>query len=402
MLADGLRQGRLYIPQTPSQGFLQDMVPFEGHYYLQWGPFPAVIHLAVKLAGANLSDRVACLLAGWLSSLVFLEIMLLLWRHYFPTLPKWICLWFFLAFALGTPTAFVSLRGMVYHESIAIAALCVLVGFVAFLRYAETQATRWALCCGMAVSLAITTRVTLAVYAAGLFAGMAALQRRWRLPGRKAVSSLAAFGVPVVVSILLMLAYNQVRFHSPWEYGVRYVPAPKPRPDPYALNRIPENFRHYVLAPIWVGRRLPWLQHIGWPPLVHTERVEEMSSMFLASPFLVFAGLTWSLFRSKEARLEPVKIFAAVAGCSGLAVFLTLLCFTTASRRYMQDFVPEFMILAFLGVAAHSKHGVDWRRWQAAACIVLLLSVLIHVHLSFFQGVHRSPDKPDVIERFDR
>jgi len=105
--ADVFLNGHIYIAQTPSQVFLQDMASFGRHYYLQWGPFPALLHLAAKVAGANLSDRVACILAGWLTSLAFLEIVLLLRKRYSPAVPKWVCGWFFFAFALGAPTAVV-------------------------------------------------------------------------------------------------------------------------------------------------------------------------------------------------------------------------------------------------------------------------------------------------------
>ena len=64
MQADGFLAGHLYIEQAPSQGFLMDMIPFENHYYLQWGPFPALLHLLPRAIGARLSDRVACILAG--------------------------------------------------------------------------------------------------------------------------------------------------------------------------------------------------------------------------------------------------------------------------------------------------------------------------------------------------
>ncbi len=118
MLADALLSGRLSIDYTPDEVHLIDMIPFEGRYYLQWGPVPALFHLIAKLGGGELTDRVACILAGWLTSLAFLRINLTIRGRYFPKLPLWVCRAFFVAFALGSPTAFVSLRGTIYHESI--------------------------------------------------------------------------------------------------------------------------------------------------------------------------------------------------------------------------------------------------------------------------------------------
>jgi hypothetical protein len=399
MQADAFRQGHLYISRTPEQGYLMDLIPFEGHLYLQWGPFPAVVHLLVKVLGGNLSDRVACILAGWLTSLVFLQIVVLIRRH-FPDLPAWACRWLLFGFAFGTPTAIVALRGTIYHESIAIADLCVLSAFLAFLHFLDRRSARGALVAGLALGLAILTRVTQAIYAAGLFAGIAAIDYRNKEPRRAVAAHLSAFSAPVAAAVLLMMWWNQARFHSPFEYGTRFMPTEDAARPPYALTRAPENFRHYVLAPIKVSRDLPWLAHQGWLPLKYTLRAEDMSSMFLASPFLLLGLLSWKLFRSKEPRLRQVKVFGAVAGLSGLAVFFSLLCFVGTSRRYMQDFFPEFMILVVLGMAAHAKPGEDWRRWRGPAWGVAVLSAFIHLHLSFFQSVNWAPLDPNVEKTF--
>jgi len=48
-----------------------DMIPFEGAYYLQWGPLPGFLHMVPMLVGLRLSGRV---LAGWLTSFLFFQI----------------------------------------------------------------------------------------------------------------------------------------------------------------------------------------------------------------------------------------------------------------------------------------------------------------------------------------
>ena len=257
MLADGMLAGRLSIDYTPDEVNLIDMVPFEGRYYLQWGPVPAVSHLVVKLAGWELSDRVACLLAGWLASLAFLGILLKLRQVYFRGAPLWVGRWLFLAFALGTPTAFVALRTTIYHESIGVAAMFIVFGCLALLRYIETRSARWVWLCGAALALAIGTRVTHVCYAAGFFLGLVALEFHWRPGWRISLPRLTGFALPVFAACVMHLAYNQARFGSPWEYGLQYMADPIQQEAGFSIRRIPENFLHYVVAPIGFKAGLP-------------------------------------------------------------------------------------------------------------------------------------------------
>ena len=85
LLTDAFLAGRLHVLPTST---LQDLIPYQDRYYFQWGPFPALLHAAARLFGATLSDRVACLLAGWLSALVFFEILIALRRLWFPWSPQ--------------------------------------------------------------------------------------------------------------------------------------------------------------------------------------------------------------------------------------------------------------------------------------------------------------------------
>lgn len=387
LLADGMLSGHLYIQPKPGETHLIDMIPYQGRYYLQWGPLPGVLHMAAKLAGGVLTDRAACLLAGWLSGLAFLEMVARLRRLYFANLPAWIARGFVAAFALGSPAVLVALRATVYHESIVIANLFVLLALLALLRYLEAPSAGWAAWAGAAIGLAMTTRISLAVYGAGLAAAFVRLRRP---------AHLAAFGVPAALDGLAMLAYNQARFGSPWEYGLRYLRGPEHRA--YAWNRIPENFRHYVLAPIRFQRDIPWVTHTGWPPLVRTERAEDMSSLVLGSPFLLLAAAAGRHFRRRDAAPESLRVFLAVTGGSAMLVFLSLLCLDGASRRYAHDFVPAWLIVAFAGAGGLAP-AERLARWRPAALAALAFSVVLHLHLVFFLFLTTDAD-PNALQAF--
>ena len=404
MLADALLNRRLSIAYTPDEVHLIDMVPFEGRYYLQWGPVPAVFHLLAKLGGGELSDRVACILAGWLASLAFLRIVLTIRERYFPQLPLWICRSFFLAFAFGSPTAFVSLRGTIYHESIGIAAMFVVLGFVFLIRHTAKPSLGTSLLCGTMIALAIGTRATSVIYAGVFFLGLAALERHWRPSLKTSSLRLAAFALPVALACGMHPIYSQARFGSPWEYGMRYMDDPLQREASFDVQTMPMNFLHYVAAPILLQAELPWIINDGWAPGTRTpgitNRTEGMASMLLVTPFLLFGFWIFRLWRRDAACPREFAVFGAIAGASGALSFLLLLSFSATSRRYMQDFVPAMMIVAFIGAGLWQRGKTSVGRWRWPAAGVLVFSAILHIHLSFTQPFFTPPPDPSAMKAF--
>lgn len=400
MFADGLVNGHLHIPYKPDQVNLVDMIPYEGRYYLQWGPFPVVFHLLLKPFGIALSDRVVCVAAGWLTALVFLEAVLLLRRRFFAGMPVSLAVWFTLAFALGTPAALVTYRGTVYNESIGIALLCVLAAFHALLRYQEDRRTRWFAIAGALIGAATATRVTMGLYGGVFFAVLAAALWFERAKPAVIVRKLAAFSLPVALGVVLMLGYNYARFGNPFDYGNSYKPGETSHYAAFSLARIPENLRHYLLSVPKPGADFPWLAHEGWQPLRHTSRAEAMSSLVIGSPFLLLGAVAWRVFRRGSPAPADLKWASAAAGAGALAMFGVLLLFAAASRRYAHDFVPFLMTLAVIGAGMLASPAETWKRWKPLAVAVLALSALLHAQIAFYQSFHTPTPDVNVIRTF--
>jgi hypothetical protein len=397
MFARALLDGRLYVDITPDQVPLMDMIRYHGRYYLQWGPAPGLIHLIPAVFGVNLSDRVACLLAGWASSLLFLHITLLLRQRYFPTLPKWVCLLSFWMFALGSTTALVVLRPTVYNETIALATLFVLVAFVAFLRFQEQPTVRWALLCGVALALAATTRITLLLCGMVFLPGLAAVLVSRKQRFQPAMLQLGAYVLPLLLGVGLQLGYNYARFGSPWAYFPRYEFDTATFAPVFNIRRVPENFHHYLLAMPEFSRDFPWVSHRGWQPIRYVVRAEAMSSLFLATPVVLLGLAALKLFRRKADYPLDLKLTVAVAGGSGLLVFASLLLFRSASRRYMHDFLPLLLVVAFVGVALLWRPGRNWNAWRLPALALLAYMTVFHAHLAFTHSFVSLPSDLNVV-----
>ena len=398
LFADALLAGQLHIDIRPGQGYIHDMIPFEGFYYIQWGPLPGIFHAGAKLVGLALSDRVACILAGWLTSLAFLGIMIRLRARFFPEISKAACRWFFFAFALATPTAIIALRGTVYHESIGIGALFILLSLYAFVRLLEGSMVRWAAVAGASIGFAMLSRVTLVVYAPALFLflGIALYTRGSSFA--KLGGTLAAFSLPVFAAGGIQMLYNAARFGSPWDYGNNYLPTATGKA-PFALSRVPENLKHYLFALPDMIRDFPWIEHVGWTPLVETLRAEDASSLLLASPFVLLALIAWRLVRPASGPLD-LRIFFGVAALGSGMAFVLLLTFASAARRYTQDFFPVWVVLAFIGFGLWRPPRLPAAVVKPASWALLAASILLHLHLSFTQPFNWDPPDINIMRAF--
>ena len=401
LLADAFLKGQLHIDIRPGDMYVHDMIPYEGRYYLQWGPVPALFHMAAKSTSLTLSDRVACLLIAWLTTLVFWRIISILGKRFFPEMPRGIYPWFVMAFGLSTTTAVIGLRGTVYHESIGMAGLGVMVAVVGLLRYLEKRSGGWVLLAGLGVGIAIGSRIPLALYGIGLGCGLLAAQYLQRHSIAKALSHLSAYSVPILISGGLLLAYNQARFGSPWDYGDNYLVDAVEGLSAFEIGRIPENMRHYLLAPPQLTADFPWIGHNGWPPAEKVIRLEDVSSLFLISPFLLLAFLSWPLMRWKKTQAIDLPVFTAALGFASGMAFFAILCFAAAARRYAHDFVPVWMVLAFIGAGLNGRRiAALWNRWRGPAWAVVAVCALLHMHLSFTQSFEWDPPDLNVMKSF--
>ena len=392
LFADGLAAGQLSLLITPEQANLVDMIPYEGRYYFNWGPFPVIFHFAARAVGLRLSDRVASLAAGFFQALLLLEVLVLLRRRYFPEAPKGLLIWLFFAFALGTTTVLTSFRGTVYNESIGFAALFTLGALWAYLRFQEKLAPGWLALAGALVGAAAFTRITTVLYAVPLFLAAAAEfhYRKRQVPA--AVAALAMLSVPVLAGGVANMINNDARFGSPFDFGRLYKPETKnPQIGAFRAAVIPENVGHYLFSLPTFTADFPYVAHEG-NTVVNVTRAEAMSSLILGSPFFLLALGVIPLVRRPDAPVH-LRIAALLALGGPVMMFAVMMTFAAASRRYGQDFTPWLMAAVFLGAAHWIGAPNAWRKWRAPAWAAFALAAVINIHVPFYQSfVTPTPD----------
>lgn len=401
LFVDALAAGQLHLLMTPDQVNLVDMVPFEGKWQFNWGPFPTVFHWVPRLVGLRLSDRVAAIVAGLVACWFFLSIMAELRRRFFPEMPQAFVGWFLFAFALTTPLSLTVLRGNVYNESIGIAVACILGSFRAWLAHTEKPSLMWAVLCGLGVGFAIITRITLALYGVVFFAALLAVEwLRPKVDVSGATARLGALSLPILLCGFLQMGFNDARFNGPFDFGNRYKPEHTKGYPLMALNRIPESTLHYFFSPIDFSSDFPYMAHKGWEPVVNVRRAEACSSLLLASPWLLLIACTWPALKPGGRGSPQLKmVIRTVAGAGALSL-LGMLLFGAVSRRYSQEFMPTLSLLAFLGAGLCAGVTYNWRKWTPAAWAVVALGFLLNAQIAFYQSFTTPTPDVNVVRAF--
>lgn len=377
MLARAFASGRLDISEAPRV----DVASFAGRRYFYFGPVPAAIRTPLELLGIDPpTGLMVCLLAAAVVGLFAALVRELSPDRRF----RWLERVFVASFAVNGLTLFMVGLPSVHHESILWAVLFLLVALlllVRALRVGPRPRLGWLL--GTAAALAVGSRFSY-LPAAALVVTVAAVAGVRRSAGTFLRSVVPAV-TPLVLMLAALLLYNAARFRDPFEFGMarsasRYQDYLRAG-NFWRLDHVPYNLWDYLARLPEPTSRFPYLEAtitlsevtrrtaVPRPPyrLLHVNE--------LALSTFVLVPLTALLFFSPgrvRSRAGPVDR-RAPAVLLGLAVVqLGVLSFAMASTaRYMFDFAPLLLLLAFLGAA-----GLAERRPVAARSAVTVLALL--------------------------
>jgi hypothetical protein len=316
LLAQALLHGRLDV-----NGSVYDGVVHNGRTYLPFGPFPSLLLIpAVVFAEPGIP-------VFWLGLAAVVVATIGLWQMWVPLGIDEISQRTWLTAATIGGTAMLS--AVLVNSDYFVAHLVV----VACLVWALTLALRGRrpLICGVLVALAGLTRTNalLAAVAVGLL-----YWDRTHQPRR-----LALLVAPLVPAVLVLLAYNEVRFGNPLEsgYGLQSLLNPElirlRSQGLFSVVHLPMNLYYLLVAPplaAGAGAPFPWVRPSPWG-----------MGLIFVSPWLVAA--LWARGR--------------VAGILAIGLVLTLLPsllyygvgWIQFGYRYGLDALPFLVALAAIG-----------------------------------------------------
>lgn len=289
----------------------QDVRYNRRHYFVSFPPLPAFLMMpAVWLVGKMGYDRLRysdITFSLFFAALAVLLLFVLLQRlSQSGKSPRNLYenLQLTLLFAVGSVFFFVATQGTVWFTALTVGACC----SFAFLIAAED--TRHPLLAGIFVGMAFLCRPLLLLLSLFFFWQLIRPKNQWVSPfSGEPFRKLVLFALPVTITLLGMMLWNQHRFGNPLEFGHSYLPAVFWRVEKYGL-----------FHPHWLSRNL-YAFFFALP---------EYKNVLGAFDFSRYPQLVM-----RELPLIPVFLIPVLAGLQKIAIpLLTALAGTTLWRGW--------------------------------------------------------------------
>jgi len=453
-LAGAFRSGHTFLAEQPPADLIASTDPynvetlwrtgcksdasyFHGHYFLYFGPVPALILAGLKMlpvVGRGRSQVPDALLAaGFLVCMTILGALLIksLRQRVFPDAPWWTVPLAVLAFGLVYPVPALYARLIFYEVAIA-AGQCFFIGGLLWTVKSLTAAnvrgrSLNALAAGVFFSLAVGSRVSLL-----LPTSLVLLLYLWatiRLRTGRLLIALAAFLVPLTMTGIGLAAYNYARFGSVTEFGVRYQVQVHqsnyydiPTGEFTSTSYIWPTFYSYMLRPVLFVAEFPYVRcrigadPLGLPSSYHRSRTfndhETTAGALMVSPVVwlglapvVFALICWRRRLKTSSAVQNGNVAAAdrkinkhrapdwmagwvmlALGGSSLLAMAPIVLLQAAITRYPADFMPCMVLCGIAGLWFGNRHlasrPLRCRAWLAVGVGLTLFTALTGAALS--------------------
>jgi hypothetical protein len=447
-LAEGFRGWHLHLATEPPPALLAKANPFDpawkplwtwdaslygGHYYLYWGPVPALLLAGWKTlfrVRAQIGDQYLVFALASLQALAGMLLLDRIQRRLFPALPGFLLVLAIAVFAFANPTLYNLSRAAVYEAAIVGGHAFLIAGMLfAFdaISAIGRQRSRLALA-GVCWALALGCRASIAPGVALLVAAtcwmMAAPHptQRWRLRAQ----ALAWLGAPIALGLALLLTYNKLRFDAWFDFGRHYQLSwiafgSSP-------SFLPANAWSYAFRPFELRCTFPYLHGItgmgaralpGWLRPAHGYIVyEPVVGCLLALPWAWLAPATavagarrlWAAGRGRaapDAAANALTWAAVATTAAAVGSFLVPLALFWATMRFLGDAAPALTLAGTLGwwlCFARLRERAAPRRLVTAGALVLGLATIAVGAALGFEGQygHFRQHNPALLDRLER
>jgi hypothetical protein len=438
-LAEGFRHWHLHLATEPPAALLAKPNPFDpanagywlwdasfhgGHYYLYWGPIPALLLAAVKTVfriSTAVGDQHVVFCLTTLQLVAGTLLIERAGRLLYDRPPLALEVAAVLAVGCANPILYNLARPAVYEAAIVGGQAFLLLGMVFALDAVAAAALRpgrllaagaaWAAAFGCRMSVGPAVALLAAVTLLGIVAGKADLRRRL-------LSSAIWLGAPLALGLGTFLLYNRLRFDGWFDFGQRHQLTwislgVGPR-------FITTNIYTYVRRPPIFSCRFPFayaLQDFGaraFPPGYHFPDgyfvYEQVAGVLPTVPWSWLApaaivGAVRSIWRTRA--LSPRSWTVAAIAIAATTALVPDLVLATATNRYLGDVVGAVAFLGALGAFTAHEWLAPWRRLRWLVVAVALPLALATLALGLALGVkgqyaHFEVDNPPLYGKLVR
>ncbi len=379
LLVRGFRSGHLAMdvpvppallalkdPYDPAQNApyrVLDASLYHGRYYLYFGVTPALILYAPfnLLTGHYLGDAQAGFIlcaVGFLAGTGLLEGIR---RRYYPTAGAIARCAAVLVWGIASLIPLLLRRMGVWEVAVASAfAFYLLYANCLFQAFHGRRRRVWLACASLCYGLAIASRPTYAFGALSLLVPVwAAFRAGSRMrPARWSVAAAAI--VPIALVVAGLLAYNGLRFGSPFEFGQRYqlTGVYEGRIRHFSPSYVEFNLNAYFLAPAQLSPYFPFVRVPSLPPAPPGHMgSEDPYGLIPNVPFILLALAAPLALR----RRPELAAFVGSLALGWAAIAVVVFSFGFASNRYMVDFVPAIVLVSVIGFWHVQTIAKGWR-----------------------------------------
>jgi hypothetical protein len=402
ILAEAFLSGRLSLdipvhPQRlkhkyPADPFLPypiilDTIIFEGKTYFLQEPLPAVIRaLALAVTGFRIPTGVMVIFPALGSFLLVGFMSYRIRRRFLPDSPVGILFLVWALFGLSGTQLYIVSRPVVYHEAIVWGGFFALCGtsLITLFLTGEPRFRLLAFAGGL-FGAAIASRGTFIFYPACFFLALGTYFIVKGNPRGSIMLKLAAFSFPVAIFIVLILAYNYVRFGNPLDFGITHLCTLEiffqyccVEGGFFRAAHVPYNLYNWLLSVPSLTGKFPFIEY-PYTASIHGSVLnvtEKVTSFFYMVPILVTTAASPWIARKMRHEPEFMALFAAFL-LSAVTTFFFLSFFVLAVARYLYDFTPILFPIVFMSLATiwESCRGIPRRR-ELFYLIVGLLSIM--------------------------
>ncbi len=411
MLAEGFREGHLYIKYTPHPALLAAKDPwsmqnvrywlpdgtfYDSKYYIYWGPLPALVQAAIKsILGVDrfIGDQYITFAASSLLTISSCVLVYQMAQRLFAGVPKWLVVLAVLAVGCVNPIPHLISTGGVYQGAICggqaflICGLCFALSAVG---RAQEQKRLWpqllgaslswglSLCCRFSQAPAVGL-LMLGTVSAIIWCGRSPApasdtkassssepMRPWSQIIKDATFHSLLLGLPVLAFVSVLLVYNKLRFNEYFEFGTTWMTTSLKFH--WSARYLPANIYAYLLQDFKFDGQFPYLHqmtHFGKNGI--PSWIEFPEGLLMDEPHV-------GIFRAVPISWLSLVAFALVLKRNWLSVacpkdgqrrlyivyFLSFLIVATVSAvpalgvfittmRYMADFTHGFVLLGVFG-----------------------------------------------------